>query len=82
MARSHAIWVVLNELEPRWPVAAFTVKHELVKWLENLAPPQTVWLHVWRCENPLFNVGGNAHILAEQKLPEEVDINELLGIPR
>lgn len=34
MARAHTIWIVVDELGGV-PLAAFTVKHELVTWAER-----------------------------------------------
>jgi len=33
MARSHAVWIVMAYHD--YPIAAFTVKHELRSWLEQ-----------------------------------------------
>jgi hypothetical protein len=33
MARAHAVWVVMDK--DKFPIAAFTVKHELVTWIER-----------------------------------------------
>jgi len=79
MARSHAVWVVTNELYP-WPAAAFTVKGELKLWLENQESELRLWMHVWRCENPAYSVGGRYHLNRETPKPTEVDIDELLGV--
>ena len=37
MARAHSIWIVrdINDGYQRDPIGAFTVKHELVTWLER-----------------------------------------------
>lgn len=78
MARSHAVWVVTSELVS-WPLAAFTVKHELTTWLEYQPQPILVWVHVWRCENPVFNSGGRDHFHGETQIPVEVPIDDLIG---
>lgn len=50
MARSEAAWVVLDG-GTREPVAAFTVRHELVTWLGRR--PSLEGLEVWRCGDGL-----------------------------
>lgn len=35
MARAKAIWVAVRAVGLQNPIAAFTVKHELVTWLEK-----------------------------------------------
>jgi len=47
MARSPAVWVVVNTTGI--PVAAFTVKHELCSWLWKFENPQSIThLHGWK----------------------------------
>lgn len=82
MARSHAMWVVTSELSAGdWPpVAAFTVKHELTRWLEGQPKPMLAWYHVWRMENPAPSYGGHdVKFLPETPKPVEVDICDILG---
>jgi hypothetical protein len=52
MPRSNAIWVVMR-LHSAIPVAAFTVKHELITWLDrnNTACQHRVFRLL---DNPLF----------------------------
>jgi hypothetical protein len=48
MARSHAIWIVtdVSYLEAPIPWAAFTVKHELQRWLRTRTDRK--WLRILR----------------------------------
>jgi hypothetical protein len=78
MARSHVIWVVISELYP-WPMAAFTVKHELKGWLKAQDPEKLSWMHVWRCENANATGGGRERIPNRPTpKPEELDIREVM----
>ena len=36
MARASTVWVVMDPIYAGRPFAAFTVKHELLTWAENL----------------------------------------------
>lgn len=49
MARSNVIWIVL--MIGNRPAAAFTVKHEMIEWLDK--QPDKFRLSVWRYpDNP------------------------------
>jgi hypothetical protein len=46
VARSSAIWLVEYDCyDSHWPVAAFTVKHELVTWLGKQATLENLLVH-------------------------------------
>ncbi len=82
MARSSSVWVVTSELsrtiDP--PVAAFTVRHELARWLIGQPRPMLARYHVWRCENPAPSYGGrDVKFLPETPIPKEVDIDTLIN---
>lgn len=65
MARSTCVYAVLTE---GWtPLAAFTVKHELVTWLRRQGDAAR-GLEVWRCGDGL-----------SRGKPVELDVAELLG---
>lgn len=52
MARSTTIWVVMDSEDNPLPVAAFTVKHELISWLKR-HPGAVRLCRVFRCsDNP------------------------------
>ena len=71
MARSHAVWVVTSERYP-WPVGAFTVLGELKLWWANQDADDKIWMHVWRCENPAFSVGGRYRLYPDPNPPKEI----------
>ena len=50
MARSHAIWLVLDGSTP---IAAFTVKHEFENWMSRQTPSVQDGLDVWRIPDGL-----------------------------
>lgn len=52
MARSHAIWIVLNR---DIPVAGFTVKHEFETWMSRQTQSVQDSLDVWRLPDGLIN---------------------------
>jgi hypothetical protein len=45
MARAHSIWVVVDG---GVPVAAFTVKHELVTWLNRYGPDARSYFKLYK----------------------------------
>jgi hypothetical protein len=51
MARSSYIYVVTNKGELR---AAFTVKHELVSWLDRHDDDQLSEFELWRCQDGVY----------------------------
>jgi len=56
MARSHAIWIVVDAMgEGLNPWAAFTVRHELVRWLNTRSDIK--WLRVLRYPDGVGNYG-------------------------
>lgn len=48
MARAETVWVVLGAREHPVP---FTVKHELITWLQRQPPEILVFAQVWRCQD-------------------------------
>lgn len=52
MARSTAIWVVLGD-DPD-PLAAFTVKHEMKRWLEREHPDDREGLRILKMPDGLW----------------------------
>lgn len=79
MARSSYIYLLqdTDETEPARPVAAFTVKHELVTWLEH---SRSLWDHL-----KLFRMKDSPHwnqqFRDEYESPPvtEMSIIELMG---
>jgi hypothetical protein len=78
MPRSHAIWVVVSELY-LWPMAAFTVKHELAEYLSQRTETEMECLHVWRCDNPMVNSGGRVYPRWDAPKPVEIRITDVLS---
>lgn len=66
MKTPKPIWVITSELMP-WPLAAFTIKRDLVAWLDAYPSDGRAWLHVWDCTTPTG------------RPPEQVDICDLIG---
>lgn len=76
MARSHAIWLLIdreNTASPVEPVAAFTVKHELKTWLNR---------NRWQWDQlRLFRMLDGPHpnlTYRDSELVEELDIREVM----
>lgn len=67
MARSHATYVVLLD---GLPLAGFTVRHELVTWLDRQGSVARE-LEVWRCGDGL-----------SQEKPRPLSVDQLLGASR
>jgi hypothetical protein len=81
MARAVSIWVVTehygNAAEPQ-AVAAFTVKHELVTWLERKSPEARRDLTLTKMpDNPTY-----AEMYGNRLALEDLSITELLDTER
>jgi hypothetical protein len=58
MARAQAIWVVMDT-QATLPKAVFTVKHEMITWLNNQLPQKLLHLRVYRYpDSPGIYTGG------------------------
>ncbi len=65
MARSTYVYVVLNDATGGDPVAGFTVKHELVRWLKSRPFPGVY--RVWQLPDGFSD-----------RMPGPYDVRELL----
>jgi hypothetical protein len=75
MARSAYIYVVTDgPVGP--PVAAFTVKHELLTWIERQPPARPQYLNFWRLpDNPAVA----ERLGMTPNLPRELALGDLLS---
>ena len=73
MARSHAIWLVMQvwHTKPREPLAAFTVKHECVTWLDKRSEAA-------RLDLRLFRMDDNPSDYRQEPTVTELDLEEFL----
>jgi hypothetical protein len=70
VARSDYIYIVLKDMLGTPPVAAFTVKHELLYWLRQRTEAELAGHDVYRCKDEGWNM--------PHKPPVKLDIEELL----
>ena len=73
MARSHAIWVVMQtwHTKPPEPLAAFTVKHECVSWLDRRSEAA-------RRDLKLYYMLDNPSDYRQEPTVTELDLDEFL----
>ena len=67
MARAHAIWILTESTF--YPVAAFTVKHELVTFLDKQPNPDPTLKVIRVVDRPFWKTWEDGQISAE---PEDV----------
>lgn len=79
MARAHSIWIVrdITDGYRRDPIGAFTVKHELISWLEREdTDPYGLTITVVRDGNLKYS---NPLMEEWEVLPETISAEEFLG---